>query len=110
MAATATKIPYADASPAQIREAILPEEHDQFDASLRRALDAVAETLSLNPLEEFLAHWRRMAWCQTHDGHDTWRRVLARAQYTLATGGDRPSADASAEQIHELLRRREPAQ
>lgn len=102
----ATKVPFADASLAELREAILPEEQGDFDASLREALDAVAETLSLNPLEECLTHWRRLAWAQNADGHDAWRRVLARADYTLATGGDWPPQDASTEEIRTLLAQR----
>lgn len=92
MAVTATKVPFADASPAEIRAAILPEDRDQFDASLRRALDSVADTLSLNPLEQFLAHWRRLAFCQNHDGHDTWCEALAKADRILTTGQPEPGS------------------
>jgi len=110
MAATAVKPPYTDASPAQLREAILPEERGQFDDSFRRALAAMGETLSLAPLEDFLEHWRRIAWAQNANGHNSWRQLLARVEYTLATGGERPPVDASAAQIRDLLRQRELAQ
>ncbi len=76
--------PFSDASPAELREAILPEERDEFDASWRRALDATAETLSLKPLEDFLAHWRRNARVVNHNGHDHWRGVLDRAERIMA--------------------------
>ena len=59
------------------------------------------------PLEEFLAHWRRVAWAQNANGHDSWRRLLARADYILATGGEWPPAGASAEEIRRLLRERQ---
>ncbi|MCA1675697.1 MAG: DUF6247 family protein [Actinobacteria bacterium] len=39
-----TKVPFAEASPAELREAILPEEREQFDVDYRRALDAAAQT------------------------------------------------------------------
>lgn len=101
---TAVKIPYSDASPAQLRDAILPEERDQFDAGFQRALAAVGETLSLEPLEEFLAHWRRLAWAQNHDGHDAWRLVLARADYTLATGKMAP-AGLTVQELRDAIER-----
>ncbi|MGH3932728.1 MAG: DUF6247 family protein, partial [Pseudonocardiaceae bacterium] len=62
---TAVKTPFADASPAEIREAILPEDRPQFDRNFQRALDAAAATLRLDELERFLAHWRRLAWSHT---------------------------------------------
>ncbi len=40
--AAVAKIPYMDASPAELREAILPEDQPQFDPGYRRALDAAA--------------------------------------------------------------------
>lgn len=102
---TSTKVPFADASPAEIREAILPEERDQFDRSYRRALDVAAETLRLDELEKFLKHWRRMAWCHTAQGHDSWRALLAKAEHTLRTG-ELPPGTMSAEEIEELIRAR----
>ena len=107
MTTTAAKVPYVDASPAELREAILPEDRDQFDASFRRALDAMADSLSLEPLQQFLEHWRRIAWSAHAYGHDSWRQVLARAEYTLATGGERPPFDATAGEIRQLLRERQ---
>ncbi|HEU0127257.1 MAG TPA: DUF6247 family protein [Pseudonocardiaceae bacterium] len=86
MTTTTTKVPYADASPAELREAILPEERDQFDASFRRALDQVAQTLTLDALDSFLQHWRRVAWAQNAHGHDSWRALLAEVECRLAGG------------------------
>ena len=107
MATTAVTIPYADASPAELREAILPEERDQFDESFRRALDAAAQTLRLDELESFLEHWRRMARCQNHNGHDHWRGVLAKADYILEHGHPPPgTVTYSAEQMrHQIAER-----
>ncbi|MGQ0777189.1 MAG: DUF6247 family protein [Pseudonocardiales bacterium] len=74
-------IPFADANPAELREAILPEDVEQFDAHLRRTMDAVIETLSLAPVDDFLEHWRLHARLVNHRGHDHWRGVLAMADY-----------------------------
>ncbi|MGH3916152.1 MAG: DUF6247 family protein [Pseudonocardiaceae bacterium] len=85
MATTAAvQIPYADATPAELRAAILPEDVEQFDAGYRRALDAAAETLRLDELESFLAHWRLTARLVNHHGHDHWRGVLDRANRIMA--------------------------
>lgn len=102
MAATAMKIPYADASPAELREAILPEDRDQFDESYRRVLAVMGQTLSLEPLEEFLEHWRRIARSANHHGHDHWRGVLAEAERRLA-GGAPPEEMASEREMDELI-------
>lgn len=93
MAANATACggPFAASSPAELREAILLEDVPQFDRSYREALDAVPETLCLNELEKFLAHWRRIAWSATACGHDHWRVVLARAEHILRTGEPPPA-------------------
>lgn len=109
MTAAATKVPFSDASLAEIREAIVPEDRDQFDASLRRALDSVASTLTLDPLNDFLAHWRRLAWSQTAEGHDAWRAMLARAEY-IKQHGKRPpepgETDFTEQDMMELIRSR----
>jgi hypothetical protein len=107
MAATATacSAPFAAASPAELREAILPEDVPQFDRSYREALDAAAETLRLDELEKFLAHWRRIASSATARGHDHWRAVLARAEHTLRTG-EPPPGTVSEEEIEDLIRAR----
>lgn len=88
MAATAVQIPYATASPAELREAILPEDRDRFDENWADALDAVGATLRLDALESFLEHWRRIARSANHYGHDHWRGVLAKPERILA--GERP--------------------
>ena len=62
--------PFAQASPAELREVIVPEDREFFDEQYRQALDAAAETLTLDALEKFLAHWRRIAWSQTDMGHE----------------------------------------
>jgi hypothetical protein len=102
MAATAVQIPYADASPAELREAILPEDIESFDEQFQAALDAAAQTRRLDKLEAFLEQWRRIARSANHRGHNHWRQVLARADHTLRTG-DVPPGAASEEQMAELI-------
>ncbi|MGH3864937.1 MAG: DUF6247 family protein [Pseudonocardiaceae bacterium] len=107
MAATATtcSTPFATASPAELREAILPEDVPQFDRSYREALHAAAETRHLDELEKFLAHWRRIAWSATARSHDHWRAVLARAEHTLRTG-EPPPGTVSEKEIEDLIKAR----
>ncbi|MDQ3887111.1 MAG: DUF6247 family protein [Actinomycetota bacterium] len=102
MAATAVQLPYANASPAELREAILPEDVDSFDEQFQAALDAAAQTRRLDKLEAFLEQWRRIARSANHRGHDHWREVLARADYTLRTGEVPPGA-ASEEEMAALI-------
>jgi hypothetical protein len=97
--------PFAQASPAELREAIVPEDRELFDEQYRQALDAAAETLTLDALEKFLAHWRRIAWSQTDMGHEKWRAMLARAEETLRTG-ESPPGTVSADEMRQRLRAR----
>ncbi|MGH3931973.1 MAG: DUF6247 family protein [Pseudonocardiaceae bacterium] len=100
-------IPFADASPAELREAILPEDVERFDASLQRATDAVVETLSLDPVWEFLEHWRRIARVVNHNGHDHWRGVMARADYINQHGHPPPGTKTySADESRAMVQRR----
>ncbi|MGH4015186.1 MAG: DUF6247 family protein [Pseudonocardiaceae bacterium] len=79
--------PFADASPAQIREVLLPEELPQFEAEYADALREAAETYSLDKLHQTMASWRRIAWMTDADP-EAHRLMLQRAEYTLRTGGD----------------------
>jgi uncharacterized protein DUF6247 len=108
MAATATKVPFSDAAPAELREVILPEDVPEFDRQFQEALDAARETLRLDALEEFLAHYRRIAWAVSAHGRDQWRALLERAKRTLRTG-ELPPGTASAEEMRAKLRERQAA-
>jgi hypothetical protein len=106
MAATATKVPFADASPAQIREVLLPEELPQFEEQYAEALRVAAQEYRLDTLEECLADWRRIAWMTASDP-EAHRRMLARAEYTTRTGQLMPgSRMVPQEEIDELIRQR----
>lgn len=50
MTAAAVKPPFANASPAEIRAALLPEGQPNFDREYRRALEVAGETLTLDEL------------------------------------------------------------
>lgn len=92
MPGTTTKVPFADASPEELRAAILPDDHQEFDRQYQRALQIAAGTLRLDDLDAFLAHWRRMAWTYTAHGHDEWRALMADADQRLSTGQRAPDS------------------
>lgn len=87
MVATAIKIPFSDASPAEIREVLLPEELPQFEQDYAEALRQAREEYRLDKLEACLRSWRRIARMTAADPQ-AHRLMLRRAQYTLRTGGD----------------------
>lgn len=91
MTATAVKIPFSDASPAQIRAALLPEEQPRFEEQYREALQVAAETFSLYKLNATLECWRRIAW-MTHSDPEVHRRMLANVERTLRTGEPPPGS------------------
>lgn len=106
MPGTATVTPkhlLKEGTPAELREAIVPEDRAAFDEQYRAALDAAAQTLSLGALESFLAHWRPRAAHQVHMGHDKWHAIVAEGERRLA-GGAPPPGMASEEEVEELLR------
>ncbi|MGH3906146.1 MAG: DUF6247 family protein [Pseudonocardiaceae bacterium] len=105
MVATAMKLPFADASPAELREAILPEDQHSFDEQYRAALETAARTLRLDELESFLAHWRRIARSVSWKGPDAWRALLAGAERRQA-GGEPPPGMVPQEEMEERLRAR----
>ncbi len=107
MAATATKVPFSDASPAEIREVLLPEELPQFEQAYAEALRQAREEYRLDKLEACLRSWRRIAWMTASDP-EAHRLMLQRAEYTLRTGGDilPGSRLVSQEEMEERLRAR----
>lgn len=87
---TVQPVPFAGVSPAQIREAIPPEDQPEFDQQWRAALAAAADTLSLDEVHETLECWRRVAWLVTAHGLEGYRRMMATAEQTLRTGQGPP--------------------
>ncbi|MQA11739.1 MAG: hypothetical protein GEU98_24955 [Pseudonocardiaceae bacterium] len=90
----ATRPPFADASPAEIRAALLEEEKPDFDREYEHALAVAAESLTLDELYETLECWRRVAW-MTSANPDEHRRMLRTAaeRYTQTpVAADEPVA------------------
>lgn len=88
----AGRVPFADASPAQVRAALTPEDAAEFDRQWRATMARATEALDLAEVLETLDSWRRIAWLTTAHGHDGYRALLARADRALASG--RPPADS----------------
>lgn len=91
MAATAVRVPFSDATPAEIREVLLPEELPEFERQYRRALEVAAETFSLDELGKTLRSWRRIAW-MTDSDPEAHRRMLHNVERTLRTGQSPPGS------------------
>jgi hypothetical protein len=67
--------PFADASPAEVRAALIPEEVGEFDRDMADA----ARTRDRAVIQETLESWRRIAWMTTANGPDAHRRMWQRA-------------------------------
>jgi len=100
MTVVAVTPPFADASPAEVRAALLAEEQPVFDVEYRRALGVAAELLTLDELHATLACWRRVAWMTDRDpvGH---RRMLRAAAERLS--GEPIPSDESLERTKARL-------
>ncbi len=71
------------ATPAAIREALLPDDRKEFDAAYGRTLAVARQSLDLGELFRTLEHWRRVALLQRDpDGY----RTLVRRAAELLTG------------------------
>jgi hypothetical protein len=79
-------VPFADASPAEVRAALVPEDVAEFDRQWRAAMMRATEALDLSDATATLDSWRRTAWLTTANGPDRYRSMLARAEHTLRTG------------------------
>ena len=92
-------------TPAEIRDAIVEEDRENFDRQYREALDLAGRTLTLDAVDKFLAKWRPRAAHQLHMGHDKWRAILAEGERRLA-GGAPPPGMVSAEDAKARLQAR----
>jgi hypothetical protein len=106
MAAEAVEPPrtrnFKDASPREVRAALVPEEQPDFDRQWRKAMTEAADSLDLADVFNTLDSWRRRATITTHLGHDGYRGMLARAEHVLRTGEPMPGA-VPLEEIKELI-------
>lgn len=97
--------PFADASPAQVRAALIPEDAAEFDRQWRTVMATATETLDLTGVHRALESWRRIAWLTQANGPDGYRRMLARAERTLRTG-ELPTDSVPVDQIKSLIAER----
>jgi hypothetical protein len=101
-------VPFADATPAQVRAALAPEDVPLFDAAWQACMAQATRDLDLTAVFETLTVWRRTARTTTALGIDGYRRMLARAEQTLVTGqlpaGTVPLADVQARIAARLAR------
>jgi len=97
--------PFADASPAQVRAALTPEDAADFDREWRGAMVAATESLDLSGVHRTLESWRRIAWLTSARGPDAYRRLLARAQERSRTG-EREPGSVSLDQVKALIAER----
>jgi len=54
--------PFAAASPAQVKAALIPEEAAEFHRQWRDAMVDAADSLDLTAVQALLESWRRVAW------------------------------------------------
>ncbi|GAB1508943.1 DUF6247 family protein [Actinophytocola sp. KF-1] len=96
---------FKDASPLEIRAALIPEEQPDFDRQWRKAMIEAADSLDLADVHRVLDSWRRRAMITTHLGPHGYRRMLARAEDILRTG-EPPADSVSLDEIKELIAER----
>lgn len=97
--------PFADASPARVRAALIPEDVAEFDRQWRDAMATATESLDLSEVHRTLESWRRVAWLVTARGHDGYRRLLAEAERRTRTG-ERAPGSVSLEQVKAMIAER----
>lgn len=96
---------FHDASPREVRAALIPEEQADFDRQWRRTMAEATEKLELGGVYTVLASWRRRAMITTHLGHSGYRDLLARAEDRLRTG-EPPSDSVPLDEIKALMNER----
>jgi len=96
---------FKDASPREVRAALVPEEQPDFDRQWRNALSEAADSLDLADTMRILDSWRRRAWITTQLGHNGYRQMLARAEERLRTG-EAPPDSVPLDEIKELIAER----
>jgi hypothetical protein len=84
--------PFADASPAEVRAALLPEDAAEFDRQWQDVMGRATRELDLTEVHRTLNTWRRVAWVTTATGPERYRAVLASAEQRLRTGERHPQA------------------
>ncbi|GAB3902213.1 hypothetical protein GCM10029964_092240 [Kibdelosporangium lantanae] len=75
---------FADATPAQIRAALIPEEAAEFDVQWRAVMARATETMDLSEVLATLNSWRRVARQTSAVGAAAHRAMYHRAAAKLA--------------------------
>lgn len=70
---------FRDATPREIRDALIPEEAVEFDQQWQASMARATETLDLADVFMTLECWRRIAMMTAAHGHDAHRQMLRRA-------------------------------
>jgi hypothetical protein len=83
---------FRDASPREIRAALVPEERAQFDSQWRATMADAAETFDLTEVFETLQFWRHRATLIEGYGHNGYRRWLAEIEQRARTGESPPGS------------------
>jgi hypothetical protein len=78
--------PFADATPAQIRDALADLEAAEFDRQWRSAMDRARDRLDLTEVQDVLAAWRRIAWLISELGPEGYRNMISSADERARTG------------------------
>jgi hypothetical protein len=96
---------FTDASPREIRAALIPEEQVEFDITWRAALTTAEESLDLTEVYSTLDTWRIHAEITEDLGHRSYRELLARAE-RIARTEERPPGTVPLADVKALLRER----
>src|SRR4051812_20825841 len=91
-AAAPGRPPFADAPPAQVRAALIPEDTVEFDRQWQEVMARATSELDLTGVHRTLDAWRRVAWVTTATGPERYRAVMASAEERLRTGERHPGA------------------
>lgn len=78
--------PFVDATPAQIRDALTPEDVTEFDRQWRKVMNQAMDRLDLSEVHKVLEAWRRVAWLTVASGPHEYRQTMASAAQRLRTG------------------------
>jgi hypothetical protein len=85
-----SEVSFSDATPAEVRAALVPEEAAEFDQQWREVMAAATEALDLSEVLATLESWRRVARLTAATGPEAHRAMYRRASARL-TGEDIPA-------------------
>lgn len=91
--------PFADATPAELRSALIPEEAAEFEREWREVMSRATETLDLSEVLETLESWRLVAQLTAVAGSEGHREMYRRAAARLtgeAVPADEPLSQTKA--------------